>query len=276
MTAALLFRQLGDSGISVQTAIGIFFGILAQAELAEMLFSGQSERNSVTQRIKNIQNIFERGDSMKQPAPINSPLELLQLADWSATIPETTICTEKQSLIIRKGAWITLFGETGKGKTTFLNSLFYPEYRKSGTLWWNNREIPQLMPPQAVYVTQKAYLLTGTVRENFQGYTDAEINKILELMDLKSWIETLPNGLDTFLGENGETLSGGQRKKMLLAQALLKNPQLLVVDEPTAGIGTQNALQIFETIREEFPDISILMATHLKDFEKVSHSTLRL
>ena len=75
--------------------------------------------------------------------------------------------------------------------------------------------------------------------------------------------------LSTWIGENGETLSGGQRKKLLLAQALLKNPQLLVVDEPSAGISTENAIAIFRNIREHYPEMAILMATHLRDFEKV-------
>jgi ATP-binding cassette subfamily C protein CydC len=93
-----------------------------------------------------------------------------------------------------------------------------------------------------VYVTQKAYLLTGTLRENFEGYPDEAIEQVLKTVDLSGWRASLPDGLDSWLGENGETLSGGQRKKLLLAQALLKEPQLLVVDEPTAGISSESEL----------------------------------
>ncbi len=276
VTAAVILYQSKGFGISVQTVVGVFFGILAQAELAEMLFSGQSERNRVAQRVADIQGIFVQGAKFIREEFQNHDLKSMQLENWSATIPETTIYTKTISLNFNKGEWITLFGETGRGKSTFLNSLFYPEYHKTGKLLWNNREIPHLMPPECIYVTQKAYLQTGTLRENFQNYADEEIEKVLGLVDLKNWLENLPNGLDTFLGENGETLSGGQRKKLLLAQALLKKPELLVVDEPTAGISADNALHIFETIRNEFPDITILMATHLKEFEKVSDTILRL
>jgi ATP-binding cassette, subfamily C, bacterial CydC len=149
-----------------------------------------------------------------------------------------------------------------------LNSLFYPEYRSGGRLLWNGAtELSHLPIPECIYVTQKAYLLTGTLRENFEGYQDQEIEQVLKTVGLISWFLLLPNGLDSWLGENGETLSGGQRKKLLLAQALLKNPQLLVVDEPTAGISSENALAIFRNIKQQYPDITILMATHLKDFE---------
>ena len=135
-------------------------------------------------------------------------------------------------------------------------------------LWNGNTAVAHLAVPQCIYVTQKAYLLTGTLRENFEGFNEADIAIALETVDLSAWHEALPNGLDTWIGENGETLSGGQRKKLLLAQALLKKPLFLVVDEPTAGISTENAIAIFKKIKQQNPLMTILMATHLKDFEK--------
>src|SRR5690606_4401439 len=92
----------------------------------------------------------------------------------------------------------------------------------------------------------------------------------LETVDLASWRASLPEGLGSWLGENGETLSGGQRKKLLLAQALLKKPQLLVVDEPTAGISTENASAIFQNIQAQHPGTASLLDTHLKEFEQAA------
>ena len=158
-----------------------------------------------------------------------------------------------------------------------MNSLFYPEYRRSGLLRWNSDgELSHLPVPECIYVTQKAYLLTGTLRENFEGYSDEAIEQVLDTVDLASWRLSLPDGLGSWLGENGETLSGGQRKKLLLAQALLKTPQLLVVDEPTAGISSENAIAIFRNIKDQYPDITILMATHLQDFECVADKIVRI
>ena len=114
------------------------------------------------------------------------------------------------------------------------------------------------------------------MRENFEGYSDEAIEQVLDTVDLASWRLSLPDGLGSWLGENGETLSGGQRKKLLLAQALLKTPQLLVVDEPTAGISSENAIAIFRNIKDQYPDITILMATHLQDFECVADKIVRI
>ena len=277
LVALFLLWHTHAYGLDAPTAIGIFFGIMAQAELAEILFSGKSERNAVAQQMKDIETVFEEGEQSVETAHVNSRLENLHISNLRSKIPGTPFLTGEVSLHIKKGEWIALYGETGKGKTTFLNGLFYPEYRNSGSLQWNNdAEIPHLPVPQCVYVTQKAYLLTGTLRENFQGYADQEIERVLQFVDLSDWRASLPDGLDTWIGENGETLSGGQRKKLLLAQALLKKPQLLVVDEPSAGISTENAIEIFKNIRQKYPEMAILMATHLKDFETVADKVVKL
>lgn len=275
--ALLTLWSSANHEISAPLAIGIFFGIMAQAELSEMLFSGKSERSSVTNQIKDLDSILKQGAEPLVEVVVDSKLERISLKNIRAKIPETSIVTSEISLEIKRGDWIAIYGETGKGKTTLLNSLFYPEYRLNGALLWNSTtEISHLPVPEAVYVTQKAYLLTGTLRENFQGYADKHILAAIETVDLTSWYLLLPNGLDSWLGENGETLSGGQRKKLLLAQAILKNPQLLVVDEPTAGISTDNAIAIFKNIKKQHPQITILMATHLKDFEREVDVVVRM
>ncbi|MFV0418355.1 MAG: ATP-binding cassette domain-containing protein [Dysgonomonas sp.] len=285
MIAGLGFSYIGvfllwsshNYDIDVPMAIGIFFGIMAQAELAEILFSGKSEKSAVAHQIKDVDSIIKQGEQLYDTVEVYSCMESLSLINLSAKIPETSVCTDEISLEIKKGEWIALYGETGKGKTTLLNSLFYAEYRRSGSLVWNSdTEVLHLPVPECIYVTQKAYLLTGTLRENFEGYPDKTIEQVLETVDLASWLLLLPEGLDSWIGENGETLSGGQRKKLLLAQALLKQPQLLVVDEPTAGISSENAIVIFQNIKRQFPNITILMATHLKDFEYVVDKVIRL
>lgn len=267
--AIFILWQSSVQSLDSALAIGLFFGIMAQAELSEMLFSGKSEKSSVTHQINDISAIIDQQETQVESQE-ESAFSSLHIQDLSATIPETNIITQAINLEIKKGDWVAIFGETGKGKTTFLNSLFYPEYQNSGNLKWNNSHNIQRLPiPQCIYVTQKAYLLTGTLKENFEGYAEADIVEAIKTVDLTSWYNALPKGISTWLGENGETLSGGQRKKLLLAQALLKRPQLLVVDEPTAGISTENALSIFQNIKAQYPQMSILISTHLRDFKEV-------
>lgn len=265
--ATFIFWHSGNYNFDAPLAIGVFFGIMTQGELAEIVFSGKSEKSSAANQVKDISSIIHSNQQQSTPIIVNSKLTKLSLKNLQANIPETTMITLPISIDIHQGDWIALYGETGKGKTTFLNNLFYPEYRYKGSIFWNDKEITHLPIPKAIYVTQKAYLLTGTLRENFQGYDDEHIIQVLETVDLTNWYYSLKNGLDAWIGENGETLSGGQRKKLLLAQALLKKPQLLVVDEPTAGISTENAIGIFKSIKQKYPNMTMLMCTHLRDFE---------
>jgi ATP-binding cassette subfamily C protein CydC len=280
--SVLLLWISSQQDLNTPLAIGIYFGIMAQAELAELLFSDKSEKSSVEQQVKDMESLFDEGNKPQDAASpkrilVNSPLELLNLNNISAIIPGTQVHVGPVYVDIKKGEWVALYGETGKGKSTLLYSLFYAEYKDQGSLIWNNEEeLLNLPVPEAIYVTQKAYLLTGTLRENFEGYADEDIDKVLDIVDLTSWRVALPHGLGSWIGENGETLSGGQRKKLLLAQALLKKPQLLVVDEPTAGISTENAIDIFNNIRKYHPEISILMATHMKDFETVADKVIKI
>lgn len=265
--ATFIFWHSGNYHFDAPLAIGVFFGILTQGELAEIVFSGKSEKSSAANQVKDISSIIDGEEQLNTPVAVSSKLATLSIQNLQATIPETLMITQPITIDLQQGKWIALYGATGKGKTTFLNSLFYPEYRHKGSIFWNGEEIAHLPVPEAIYVTQKAYLLTGTLRENFEGYDDEHILQILETVDLIDWYHSLQQGLDAWIGENGETLSGGQRKKLLLAQALLKKPQLLVVDEPTAGISTDNAIEIFKNIKKEYPQMSILMCTHLKSFE---------
>ncbi len=269
--ATFLLWNSGNYAIDGPMAIGIFFGIIAQAELSEILFSGKSEKSAVAGQIRDIDAILNQGGQPELASEVHSPLRRLEVSAWRAGIPETSLQMPEVTFHVQKGEWIALYGETGKGKTTLLNSLFYPEYRRNGTMIWNSdTRLDRLPVPACIYVTQKACLLTGTLRENFEGYPDGSIEQALATVDLTGWRDALPDGLSTWIGENGETLSGGQRKKLLLAQALLKNPQLLVVDEPTAGISSENAIAIFRNIRLEYPGITILMATHQRGFEAVA------
>ncbi len=260
------------TGLNPAMTIGIFFGVLAQAELAEMLFNPKIEKNAVKQHTTDIQRLLVH---ICPPAKTSAPEEALTSITFdqiSAKIPETAFVTPQITVTLNQGSWVAIYGATGSGKTTLLNSFFFPEYRNSGQILWNNKQTDTLKAPQCIYVTQNAFLLTGTVRENFLGYSEQKILEVIHIVDLQHWYGNLPHGLDSWIGENGKTLSGGERKKMLLAQALLKNPQLLVVDEVTAGIGFSSARSIFHKIRQNYPGITILMTTHNDLFQsEVDH-----
>ncbi len=228
-------------------------------------------------QIRDIKSIIDEGAAPAEEVSVSAPLEQLRMTNIEAVVPGTPVRVGPLSLEIDRGELGGPLRRDGQGQDHPAEQPLLSGVPKAGTLIWNGTdELRHLPIPEAIYVTQKAYLLTGTLRENFEGYADEEIDRVLETVDLASWRASLPEGLGSWLGENGETLSGGQRKKLLLAQALLKKPQLLVVDEPTAGISMENAIAIFQNIQAQHPDIAILMATHLKEFEQVADKVAKI
>jgi ATP-binding cassette, subfamily C, bacterial CydC len=113
--------------------------------------------------------------------------------------------------------------------------------------------------------------------KTFRIACDEEIEQAMKTVDLTSWY--LFNSLmDWTVGwvKMEKSLVVDNGKSLLLAQALLKKPQFLVVDEPTAGISSENAIAIFRNIKHQYPDITILMATHLKNFEPEVDTVARI
>lgn len=260
----LLVSIFLNYNIAIQYTVGIFLLILSLAEMAEAIWVNKANTYSFKNQIQEVQKMFDAPETKKQNFPNYESLKVLQIKNWNAQIPYNHSDFLKFNLTIEPKKWIAILGETGVGKSTFLNSLFYPEYYKNGELFWNNHKIEYLEAPKCIYVMQQAYILSGTLQDNFIGYTESEIIKVLKIVDLFYWYLTLSNGLATFLGENGMLISGGQRKKILLAQSLLKNPELLVIDEPSAGIDLNSTIKILDNIRTQFPDLSILLVTHQK------------
>lgn len=144
---------------------------------------------------------------------------------------------------VPKGSLTVLAGPSGCGKTTLLRLL-------AGLL---TPESGQITRADALsYVPQEPHLYNATLFENItlfqQGYDEASVHKALKALCLSEWTETLPQGLTTPLGEGGQSLSQGQRKRLGLARALVQDRPLILLDEPTAALDERTAATIREVL----------------------------
>ena len=156
------------------------------------------------------------------------------------------------SISAEPGQTIALVGTTGAGKTTVLSLLARFYEKDSGSILLDGQEIGNLdktsLRSQLAYVTQEPFLFNGTVRENLElakrGAEDAELWKALEAANGDKFVRELDEGLDTNVGERGVKLSGGEKQRLSIARALLKDAPILLLDEATASVDSETEHQI--------------------------------
>lgn len=159
---------------------------------------------------------------------------------------------QKINLEARPGQTIALVGPTGAGKSTLINLLtrFY-EY-SDGLITIDGLPVHELnknsLRQHIGYVTQESFMFNGTVRENLRigrrDATDEQLWSVLTSANAVDFVKRLPDGLDTHVGERGVKLSVGEKQRLSIARALLRNPPILLLDEATASVDTETERQI--------------------------------
>jgi ATP-binding cassette subfamily B protein len=174
------------------------------------------------------------------------------------------------SLSIPAGATVTLVGPIGGGKSTFLSLL--PRLRElpEGQLLLDGVDVTRLpistLRQSIGYVPQEGFLLSDTVWNNIAfGLKDPEesqIRRALFLAGLEEEIATLPDGLNTVVGERGITLSGGQRQRVTIARAVAADPRILILDDGLSSVDAEIERIILDRLRTHFRGRTVLMSTH--------------
>lgn len=174
------------------------------------------------------------------------------------------------SLDVKKGDRIAIVGESGSGKTTLAKLLMKFYSPESGTIEVDNINISDLSASDIrkciSYVPQTTFLFSDTIKNNLlisnPNATDKEIDLACQLSKVTDFMETMPFGYDTFLDENGKNLSGGQRQRLAIAQALLKKPQLLILDEATSNLDSITEMAVEDTIFNLSKDLTCIIIAH--------------
>ncbi|MGO9901392.1 MAG: thiol reductant ABC exporter subunit CydC [Solirubrobacteraceae bacterium] len=187
-------------------------------------------------------------------------------------------------LLLRGGSRIVLAGPSGAGKTTLAHLLVRFIDPLSGHVTLGGvdlRELAQQDVRRAVVLAaQDAHVFTTTIRENMllanRDASEAEIWDALAATQLVQWVRSLPEGLDTLVGEDGDLVSGGQRQRIALARALLADARYLILDEPTAHLDAGTATELMRSVSAAAGDRGLLVISHrdegLEGFERLTLS----
>ncbi len=177
---------------------------------------------------------------------------------------------EEVNMEIHEGETIALIGESGSGKSTLARLLlnFYQPERGEITIDGNNIQDIQIetLRDRIAYVSQETFLFAGTIMENLSlGMDEPDPDRIIEAAkkaEAHEFINRLPDRYQTVLEENGQNLSGGQRQRLSIARALLKNPDILILDEATGNLDVETERRIDGMLKEYSKNRTTIVITH--------------
>ena len=210
-----------------------------------------------------------------QPKTPSLPLKFqneISLTNLSFSYPAKREFSLSQiSMTIKKGDFIGIIGETGGGKSTLINLFIGLLKPSEGKVEVDELDINSNLPEwhkKIGYVPQSVYLIDDTIRKNIAfGLLENNIDNDLvkqavEKASLKRFIDSLPNGLETIVGEKGIRLSGGQQQRIGIARALYRDPEILILDEATSSVDQKTEKKIMDCIRLLKRKKTLIIITH--------------
>jgi ATP-binding cassette subfamily C protein len=174
-------------------------------------------------------------------------------------------------LTIHKGESVAFVGSTGSGKSTLVNIILGLLQPQTGTVEVDGVDIHQNLRgwlDHVGYIPQTIVLLDTTIRRNVafglpdDAIDDTQLWTVLEAAQLADYVRSLPEGLDTVVGERGVRLSGGQRQRVGLARALYPNPDVLIMDEATSALDNETENHVMQALEALKGDRTIIMIAH--------------
>jgi ATP-binding cassette subfamily B protein len=184
------------------------------------------------------------------------------------------------SFAAKAGTQTAIIGPTAAGKTQLLYLLTGLLKPGSGSVEYDGRNIDEYdkrsLHLQIGFVFQDSVLFNLTLRENIafsKTVRDEDLDKAIATAELKSFIDTLPEKLDTIVSERGTSLSGGQKQRIMLARALALNPKVLLLDDFTARVDKQTESKILENVHRNYPGITLISVTQkiasVEDYDQI-------
>ena len=191
---------------------------------------------------------------------------------------------DNTSVHIKRGDKIALIGESGIGKSTFVKLMMRFWDVNEGKIHLDNKNIKEVntssLRSSQTLVSQETYLFNESIMDNIKigniNATKEEVIKAAKMASIHEFIETLPNGYETKVGELGGNLSSGEKQRIGLARAFLSNGDILILDEPTSNLDTLNEGERLKSIQENCKDNTIVLISHRKSTTAVCNKTYKL
>lgn len=232
--------------------------------------------SKATQLSKSVENVFKLIDLPQEEAGDNSnsngvKLGQIDLNQVSFTYPNnSTQCLKNVSFSINPGEKVGIIGRSGCGKSTLLQLLTRFHDPDNGSYNIDHADSRQISPNDIrqafAYMPQENELFEGSVRENIcisnTKVSEEVFDKTVRISGVQDFIRRLPEGYSFNVGQRGERLSGGERQAVALARTLIKQPKLLILDEPTSAMDNTMEKAVISAIQKDLKESTLLLSTH--------------
>ena len=238
-------------------------------DLPQLFVSGKQAFVNIDrlEEMKDYPSFYDQWKGQARP----EEFEELRFEDVSFTYPDKTEPAIRDcSFELKAGERLLILGSTGAGKSTVANLILGLLQPSEGSIFLNGIDLRDIeltaLRDLIAYVPQEPLLFTGTVRENVlfanDKATGEEYRIAVDVSQLKQEIESFPQGDETRLGQRGLGVSGGQKQRLTIARALVRNPKLLILDDITASLDAENEEKLWQDINLHFKDIAAIVISH--------------
>lgn len=193
------------------------------------------------------------------------------IKDLTFAYPDTDLAALKDiNITIKKGETLGIVGRTGSSKTTLINLLLRLYNVENGKILINGKDINKIpldtLRHNIGFVSQDPFLFSTTLAENINlAYNELNMDKVIEATrnaDVYDNIMDFPEGFDTMVGERGVTLSGGQKQRASIARALIKNPDILILDDCLSAVDAKTEVKILDNLKKIMKDKTSIIISH--------------
>lgn len=249
------------------TSIGWIASLIQQAD------ASQERINYLMDQVPAIKN------------PVDNPIEIkadIKFEEVSFTYPDTGIeAIKRLSFHLKKGEKMAIIGKTASGKTTIADLILRMYDVSAGSIKIDDIDLKSHdinhLRDRIGYVSQDVFLFSDTVNNNIRfgndSVDDATVMNYAHYAAVKEDIEGLPEGFDTKVGERGVTLSGGQKQRISIARALIKDPDIVILDDCLSAVDTKTEQHILSYLNDELKDKTSIIITHrvhnLLEFDQI-------
>lgn len=258
----------GEISLGNLIAVNMVMGyVISSVEKLLAVYKLRKEVEPVYEQVQSITDIKREEEKSGEANPKHN--FSVEIRNLSFSYDDKHTVLKNMDLCMEKGEHLVLTGESGMGKSTLVKIICGLEMEFQGEVFVGgvplNSQTQTQIRSAIAYVPQEPYIFQGTIADNIcvgKKVTKEQLEAVARIAQVHSFISAFEQGYDTMVGEGGIQLSGGQKKRIAIARAVLQGSELLLMDEPMSALDSESAHKIIENIFSQYRDRAVLIISH--------------